>query len=138
MIFGIGTDLVDRRRVARVWQRHGEVFAKRILMAEEWAGFVRAQAKGELRVVRFLAQRFAAKEAIVKALGTGFAHGMWVRDCGVLQNSWGRPDVVWSARGAQRARELGAGKGFISLSDEGEMVLAMAVLECLNSQQNTP
>jgi holo-[acyl-carrier protein] synthase len=130
MIFGIGTDLVDRRRVADIWQRFGERFARRILLPEEWPGFERARRKGEARVLRFLAQRFAAKEAIVKALGTGFAHGMWVRDCGIVQNTWGRPEIIWSARGQRRAAELGAGKGFISLSDEGEMVLAVAVLEC--------
>jgi len=129
MIFGIGTDLVDRRRVADIWQRFGERFARRILLPEEWPGFERARSKGEARVLRFLAQRFAAKEAIVKALGTGFAHGMWVRDCGIVQNTWGRPEIIWSARGQRRAAELGAGQGFISLSDEGEMVLAVAVLE---------
>jgi len=129
MIFGIGTDVVDRRRVERLWQRYGETFARRILMPEEMAGFERSRLKN--RPERFLAQRFAAKEAIVKALGTGFAHGMWVRDCGVIQNAWGRPEVIFSPRGQARARELGAGAGFISLTDEGTLVVAVAVLERL-------
>ena len=79
--------------------------------------------------MRFLALRFAAKEAIVKALGTGFAHGMWIRDCGVVPNQWGRPDVVWSARGEQVRRSLQIGPGHVSLTDEGGLVVAVAVLE---------
>jgi holo-[acyl-carrier protein] synthase len=51
----------------------------------------RAQLARTKRPERFIAMRFAAKEAIVKAMGTGFAHGMWIRDVGVVQNAWGKP-----------------------------------------------
>ena len=47
--------------------------------------------------------RFAAKEAIVKAMGTGFAHGVWIRDVGMVQNAWGKPEVIYSPRGERRA-----------------------------------
>ena len=97
-------------------------------MPAELAAFDRLPDR-QSRRIRFLAQRFAAKEAIVKALGTGFAHGMWVRDCGVLANAWGRPEVAWSARGAKRAAELGAGAGHVTLTDEQGLVVAVAVLE---------
>jgi holo-[acyl-carrier protein] synthase len=128
MIFGIGTDLVEVARVAASYRRFGRRLVERLLMPEELERFERLPAV-EGRAVRFLAQRFAAKEAVVKALGTGFAHGVWIRDCGVVQNAWGRPEVAWSARGAAVRDRLGAGAGYVTLSDEGGFVLAVAVLE---------
>ncbi|MEE4186319.1 MAG: holo-ACP synthase, partial [Gammaproteobacteria bacterium] len=88
MIFGIGTDILRADRVARVYDRFGARFAERLLLPEEYALFQRSR-----NPVRFLTMRFAAKEAIVKAMGTGFAHGMWIRDCGTVPNSLGRPEV---------------------------------------------
>ena len=128
MIFGIGTDLVELKRVADTYARFGRHFVERILMPEEVAHFERV-AHTEARAVRFLAQRFAAKEAIVKALGTGFAHGVWVRDCGIVQNAWGRPEVAWSERGRTLRDSLGGGRGHVTLTDEAGLVLAVAVLE---------
>ncbi|MCX7056040.1 MAG: holo-ACP synthase, partial [Proteobacteria bacterium] len=75
------------------------------------------------------AKRFAAKEACAKALGTGFSHGLWIRDCGVVANAWGRPEVVWSERGLRAATALGAGAGHVTLTDEGGLIVAVAVLE---------
>ena len=72
--------------------------------------------------------RFAAKEATVKAMGTGFAHGMWIRDVGIVNNSRGRPEIIWSARGQNVCNELGIGGGHVSLSDDAGLVLAFAVL----------
>ncbi len=123
MIFGIGTDIVRIERIAATWERFGEHFVERLLLPEE-----RAQFDPLRRPARFLAMRFAAKEAIVKALGTGFAHGVWVRDVGFLANAWGRPEVVFSARGRAVADGLGAGEGHVSLTDEAGLVVAVAVL----------
>ena len=123
VIFGVGTDLVQVERVEGVYARFGRHFVERLLMPEELAAFERYR-----RPVRFLAMRFAAKEAIVKAMGTGFAHGVWVRDVGFVANSWGRPEVVFSARGRRVADALGVGEGHVSLSDEAGFVLAFAVL----------
>jgi holo-[acyl-carrier protein] synthase len=78
--------------------------------------------------VRFLAMRFAAKEAIVKAMGTGFAHGMWIRDAGVRADARGRPQIIFSARGRRVCEELGIGEGHLTLSDEKGLVVAVAVL----------
>jgi len=72
--------------------------------------------------------RFAAKEAIVKGLGTGFAHGIWIRDVGVVQNGWGRPEIIYSARGARVRDALGVGEGHVTLTDEAGLVVAVAVL----------
>lgn len=129
MIFGIGTDVVQLSRVEDVYSRHGERFVRRLLMPEEEAAFRRYR-----RPVRFLAMRFAAKEAIVKALGTGFAHGVWIRDVGIAANAWGRPEVIWSGRGRALRDRLGAGEGHVTLTDEAGLVVAVAVLMRRESQ----
>jgi holo-[acyl-carrier protein] synthase len=123
MIFGIGTDVVQLERIEHVYERFGEKFVERLLLPEEEAAF-----RKYTRPVRFLAMRFAAKEAIVKAMGTGFAHGMWIRDAGVVSNSWGKPEVVWSERGRAMCEKLGIGEGHITLTDEAGLIVAVAVL----------
>ncbi len=123
MIFGVGTDVVRIERIAAAYERFGRHFVERLLMPEELALF-----DAGLRPARFLAMRFAAKEAIVKALGTGFSHGVWIRDTGFLPNAWGRPDVIWSEQGRQRRDELGAVEGHVTLTDEAGLILAVAVL----------
>lgn len=123
MIFDIGTDVVRMERIGRIYERHGERFVERLLLPQEQEAF-----RGQARPVRFLAMRFAAKEAIVKAMGTGFAHGMWIRDCGVVPNAWGKPEIVWSPRGQQMCEKLGIGEGHVTLTDEGDLVIAVAVL----------
>ena len=61
--------------------------------------------------------RFAAKEAIVKAMGTGFAHGIWIRDVGVVQNKWGRPEVVYSERGDKMLMHMALGGALQALDN---------------------
>jgi len=123
MIYGIGIDVLKAERIERVHQKYGEHFVERLLMPAE-----REQLARTARPVRFLAMRFAAKEAIVKALGTGFAHGIWIRDVGIVQNRWGKPEVVYSARGAAVRDGLGVGEGHVTLTDEAGLVVAVAVL----------
>jgi holo-[acyl-carrier protein] synthase len=124
LIFGIGVDVLEAARLKKVHDRFGDHFVDRLLLPGE-----RAQLKLTKRKQRFLAMRFAAKEAIVKAMGTGFAHGMWIRDVGVVQNAWGRPEVVYSARGEKMRRKLGIGAGHVTLTDEAGLIVAVAVLE---------
>ena len=123
MIFGIGVDVLETRRIDRTLERFGARFTERLLMPEEQAQLARTQ-----RPARFIAMRFAAKEAIVKAMGTGFAHGVWIRDVGVVQNEWGKPLVVFSERGERVRKGLGIGEGHVTLTDEGGLVVAVAVL----------
>jgi holo-[acyl-carrier protein] synthase len=124
VIFGVGTDIVELVRIQQTYERFGMRFVDRLLMDEERALFERSKWP-----VRFLAMRFAAKEATVKAMGTGFAHGMWIRDVGIVNNAWGRPLVIWSARGKGVCQQLGIAAGHVSLSDDAGLVLAFAVVE---------
>jgi holo-[acyl-carrier protein] synthase len=123
MIFGVGTDLVQVERIEATYRRFGGHFVDRLLMPEERALFDPGR-----RAVRFLAMRFAAKEAISKALGTGFRHGVWIRDFGFRADARGKPEVIFSARGRAVADRLGAGEGHVSLTDEAGLVVAFAVL----------
>ena len=123
MIFGIGIDVLKAERIDGVLARRGERFIERLLMPEERAQLARTQ-----RPKRFLAMRFAAKEAIVKAMGTGFANGVWIRDVGVVHNRLGKPEVVYSERGEQVRRALGIGEGHVTLTDEAGLIVAVAVL----------
>jgi holo-[acyl-carrier protein] synthase len=123
MIFGIGVDVLEVKRIGKTLERFGAHFIERLLMPEEQAQLARTQ-----RRERFIAMRFAAKEAIVKAMGTGFAHGVWIRDVGVVQNAWGKPEVVFSERGERVRKGLGVGEGHVTLTDEAGLVVAVAVL----------
>jgi holo-[acyl-carrier protein] synthase len=124
MIFGIGVDVLEAARIKKVLARFGDRFIERLLMPAE-----RAQLGRTKRPERFIAMRFAAKEAIVKAMGTGFAHGIWIRDVGVVQNAWGKPEVAYSPRGEKVRRKLGIGCGHVTLTDEAGLIVAVAVLE---------
>ena len=124
VIFGVGTDIVELSRIQSTYDRFGEHFVRRILMEEEIELFRRSK-----QPVRFLAMRFAGKEATVKAMGTGFAHGVWLRDVGILNSDWGRPVIVWSERGSRVCARLGIGSGHVSLTDDAGLVMAFAIVE---------
>jgi len=123
MIFGVGTDIVQYSRVDATYKRFGQHFVNRLLMEEEREMFEKSR-----HPVRFLAMRFAAKEAAVKAMGTGFANGMWIRDVGTTNDNWGRPLLIWSPRGQKVCEQLGIGEGHVSLTDDAGLILAFAVV----------
>ena len=124
MIFGIGVDVLEAKRIDETLARFGARFIDHLLMPAEQAQLARTQ-----RPARFLAMRFAAKEAIVKALGTGFRFGMWVRDTGFVPDQRGKPCVIFSERGRMVCERFGVGAAHISLTDEAGLVVAMAVAE---------
>ncbi|MEH6449894.1 MAG: holo-ACP synthase [Oleispira sp.] len=123
IVKGIGTDLLDQRRIAKLVEKNNERFSQRILTPQElllWGE------KG--RSVNFLAKRFAAKEAISKALGTGIAQGIGFQQMNIYSDSLGKPVVELSGEALVRANALAGDQVLLSLSDEGEMILAFAVL----------
>jgi holo-[acyl-carrier protein] synthase len=128
VIFGVGTDIVELSRVQSIYDRFGDHFVSRLLMDEERRLFDNSK-----HPVRFLAMRFAAKEATVKAMGTGFAHGVWIRYVGIVSNPWGRPLIIWSARGQRVCEQLGIGDGHVSLTDDAGLILAFAVVMQANT-----
>ncbi|MBR9813276.1 holo-[acyl-carrier-protein] synthase [bacterium] len=121
-VLGIGVDLIDQRRIAAAWARHGERFARRVLHDDEWAQFADAP-----RPANALAKAWAAKEAVAKALGTGF-RGMAYADVQLTRNAMGQPQITLVGNAAKRAQQLNAGPCLISLSDEAPYVIAYAVL----------
>lgn len=123
MIYGIGVDVLEVKRIEDTYKRFGDRFVQHLLMPQE-----QEQLKRTARPGRFLAMRFAAKEALVKAMGTGFAHGIWIRDVGVVQLPTGKPEPIYSQRGEAKRRELGIGDGHITLTDEAGLIVAVAVL----------
>ena len=123
MIFGIGTDIVQISRIQKGLDRYGERFAGRILAGQELHDF-----QHTLQPARFLARRFAAKEAVVKAFGTGFTQGMTFRDIVVSHDPAGKPLLLLSGRALELQREMGIGEQFISISDEQEYAVAFVTL----------
>src|SRR3954451_5944841 len=105
MIIGIGSDLIDIRRVAKVIERHGDRFLDRVFTEAERAKAAR-RAKSDKMVVATYAKRFAAKEACAKALGTGIRHGVWWRDMGVVNLPGGRPSMRLSGGAKARLEAL--------------------------------
>jgi holo-[acyl-carrier protein] synthase len=102
MIIGIGSDLIDIRRIEKVIARHGERFISRIFTDVE-----RAKAEGRARTtIDTYAKRFAAKEACSKALGTGIRRGVWWRDMGVINLPGGRPTMKLTGGALQRLESL--------------------------------
>lgn len=123
MILGIGNDLADSRRFEQSLQRIGDRLAQRILSEHEYAGFCVA---GQPAV--FLAKRFAVKEAVAKALGTGFRQGVSWRDISLHHTDLGQPEVRLSGAAQRRFELLRGSAVHVSLSDEGHLISAFAVI----------
>ncbi len=129
-IAGIGTDLVKMDRIDRAWQRHPERFPEKILGADELRVFHARAARDRARGVRYLATRFAAKEAFSKAIGLGMRMPMWWTRMQTLNAPGGRPRVVLSPPLAQWYAER-YGAAHVSLTDESEYGAAYVVVESL-------
>ncbi len=122
MILGVGTDIVAIPRISAALSRHGDRFAARILRPEEQALFGRQR-----HAAAWLAKRFAAKEALAKALGTGIGRVSW-QDFAVLPELGGAPQVHCHGHARELLAQRGVTGVWISLSDEREHALAFAVL----------
>ena len=124
MIFGIGTDIVRVARMQQDLDRFGERFAERILTENEMQEFRRNASKAN-----FLARRFAAKEAAVKALGTGFSQGVQLHDIEVGHDAQGKPLLELRGRAREFMREKSIAISHISLADEQDHAVAFVTLE---------
>ena len=130
MILGLGSDITDARRIAKVIERHGERFLSRIFTDIE-----RAKAERRKNRAETYAKRFAAKEACAKALGTGIRHGVWWRDMGVVNMPSGRPTMALTG-GARKRLDALTPKGYaaqidLSITDEGPMSMAFVVISAV-------
>jgi len=130
MILGIGSDITDARRIAKVIDRHGDRFLDRVFTAIE-----RARADKRRNRVETYAKRFAAKEACAKALGTGIRRGVWWRDMGVVNLLGGRPTMQLTG-GAQKRLEAITPAGYepridVTITDEGPMAHAFVVISAI-------
>lgn len=131
MIIGIGSDILDVRRLEKVMAKFGDRFAKRCFTEIEIAKAERRRGAGTH--INTYAKRFAAKEAASKALGTGFSHGVYMKDIGVVNNYAGKPTLVLTGGALARLEALTpAGKTatiHLTLTDEPPMVQAHVVIE---------
>ena len=128
MIYGIGTDICDIRRIRASLARHGERFAQRILSDGELATWTERSARWPDRGVSYLATRFSAKEAFSKAIGLGMRLPMTWRNCEITKVSSGKPEIV--LHGALKdwfdARQLSA---HVSVTDETDYAASFCVVE---------
>jgi len=124
MIFGIGTDIVEVSRIEDALARFGAPFAQRILTESEWLAFEQSHTQA-----RFLAKRFAAKEAFSKALGTGLRPPATFQNIGVAHDDLGKPvfDLAPELQASLNARGISA--CHLSISDEKALAVAFVVLE---------
>src|SRR6266852_5700961 len=134
MIIGIGSDLIDIRRVAKVIERHGDRFLDRIFTDAERAKAGR-RAKSEKMVVATYAKRFAAKEACSKALGTGIRRGVWWRDMGVVNLPGGRPTMQLTGGALARLEALTPpgheARIDLSITDDWPMAQAFVIISAV-------
>jgi holo-[acyl-carrier protein] synthase len=130
MILGIGSDITEVRRIAKVIERHGERFLDRVFTPIE-----RAKAEKRRNRIETYAKRFAAKEACAKALGTGLRAGVWWRDMGVVNLPSGRPTIELTG-GAERRLQALTPPGYkaridLTMTDEGPLAQALVIISAV-------
>jgi holo-[acyl-carrier protein] synthase len=128
MIYGIGTDIIQISRIEAALARNGDRFAEKILGPEEFEKYRRRKAKVEARGIRFLATRFAAKEAFSKAIGLGMRMPMTWRAMQTLNAPSGKPVAVASG-GLKEFMEKNGLTAQVSLTDETDYAVAFVIVE---------
>jgi holo-[acyl-carrier protein] synthase len=126
MILGTGIDIVKISRIKNLIEKYGERFLKKIYTEAEIE-----YCQQKINSASSFAARFAAKEAVLKALGTGMRNNSW-QDIEVLNDDLGKPEVRLSAKTAIQAQELGVRSIFLSISHEKEYSIAQIVMEGVN------
>ena len=128
MIFGVGTDLCDVRRIRAVLARRGERFAERVLGPHEIAVFRARRSQLDERGVRYLATRFSAKEAFSKAIGLGLRTPMTWRGCEVVKRPSGKPEIRLHGALADWFATRGL-SAHVSVTDEADYAASFVVVE---------
>ncbi|OQX36857.1 MAG: holo-ACP synthase [Oceanospirillales bacterium LUC14_002_19_P2] len=123
MIAGIGTDIVDIRRIQQVLERQGDQFVRRILTESEYAVFI-----GRGSHASYMATRFAVKEAAAKALGTGIGKVSF-QDIEITNSEQGAPSLVFHGSAKQLSEQLAISAHHVTISDEKDYAVAFVVLE---------
>ena len=121
MIFGVGTDIVLIRRI-----KNSKVFAQKILSASEMQLW---EEKTSSKQQNFLAKQFACKEAVAKAIGTGFSNTIFPKDIEILRNSAGKPYINPQASLEEVFADLGIINSHVSIADEIDYVVAFVIIE---------
>jgi holo-[acyl-carrier protein] synthase len=124
MIYGIGIDVIQPHRVARLLEKYGARFVQRVLTPLERPRYERTK-----QPVLFLANRFAAKEAFSKAMGTGFRYPVTLQCISVVQNSAGKPSLAFNEPLAELVKSRGINGHHLTISDESNLACACVVLE---------
>ncbi|MDP1558501.1 MAG: holo-ACP synthase [Nitrosomonas sp.] len=124
MIFGIGTDVVESSRIERSLEKYGNRFAKRILSNDEWSDYTSSS-----KPILFLASRFAAKEALSKAIGTGLRYPVSLNHIGITHDTLGKPYFVFHPELNELIKSKGIVNHHLSISDEINIVCAFVILE---------
>lgn len=124
MIYGIGIDVVEPHRIARLLEIYGERFARRVLTPREWPGYEKTA-----KPVLFVANRFAAKEAFSKAMGTGFRYPVTLQCISIVQNKAGKPGFEFHPNLNALVQERGIIGHHVTISDEKSLACACVVLE---------
>lgn len=127
-IYGVGTDIIQVSRISAVLDRYGDRFAKRILGEDEWVKYITRREKNTERGLRFLATRFAAKEAFSKAIGLGMRWPMSWRYVQTLNSQEGKPILVCAGELFlwMEEKKLSA---HVSITDEKEYAIAFVIVE---------
>ncbi|MDP1690445.1 MAG: holo-ACP synthase [Burkholderiaceae bacterium] len=128
MIFGIGTDICDIRRMAATLERRGERFAEKVLGVHELGVFRERAARHKARGAAYLATRFAAKEAFSKAIGMGMRMPMTWRDCEIVKAASGQPQIQLHGALAEWFAQRGL-SAHVSVSDEADVASAFVIVE---------
>lgn len=124
MIYGIGTDIVEIGRIEKLLERFGERFSRRILSEAEWPDFEKSAS-----ATHFLAKRFAAKEALSKAIGTGLRYPVGFAAISVVNDALGKPGFRFHGDLQAFLGKCGISNHHLSISDEKSVACAFVVLE---------
>jgi holo-[acyl-carrier protein] synthase len=124
MIFGIGTDIVEYVRIEKMHERYGDRFAERILSEQEISEY-----QSHANQARFLAKRFACKEAFAKAIGSGLREPVSLHRISTTHDGLGKPMFLFDETLHTHLAQLGINGHHLSISDERNMIVAFVVLE---------